>query len=62
MAQGDSHTARRRVCGKFSCPRQLGREGHQADLALGSLPQPIEDGDIRRQQQIRRMDAAFDVL
>ncbi len=61
MAHGDANAARRGVGGQFRRAVQLGRQRHQPHPALGGLEEPVEDGQIRREQILRRLHAALPV-
>ena len=61
VADGDAHTARGGVRGQFDCAGQLGRQRHEAHVALGGFKEPVEDGDVGREQMLGGLHAALGV-
>ena len=59
MAQGDTDAARRGMRGEFDGAGKLGRERHEAHVAVGGFDEAVESGDAGSEQMFGRLYAAF---
>ena len=59
MAKADAHSESGSVFDELERTGQLGRDGHEADVAARRLPETVEERNRGRLQQLGRMHAAF---